>query len=227
VRGDVPKTSLIIFDCDGVLIDSELISATVLVEQLRLRGVQADLAYAFEHCLGRSFPAVAENVARLSGRPLPAAFEDEYRTALLQRFEAELRPMPGIEDILDSLRVPYGVATGSAAERARRSITIAGLGDRIGERLVTASMVKRGKPAPDLLLLAAKTMGAAPENCLVIEDSDLGVQAARAAGMRVWRFTGGSHFAAGYRVAADAAVPDRQFDRMAAFFDGHPHLRRG
>ena len=225
MREYVTRTSLIIFDCDGVLIDSELISATVLVEQLRLQGVDADLAYVFRNCLGRSFPAVADNVASFSGRPLPADFEDRYRSALLQSFEAGLRPMPGVVEVLDSLRVPYCVATGSGTERATRSIAIAGLGDRVRDRVFTASMVERGKPAPDLFLLAAKQMKAAPEDCLVIEDSHLGVQAARAAGMQVWRFTGGSHFAAGYSVAPGAAKADREFDDMTAFFHGFEDLR--
>jgi HAD superfamily hydrolase (TIGR01509 family) len=222
----VTGTSLVIFDCDGVLIDSELISATVLVEQLRLHGVDADLAYAFRDCLGRSFPAVADNVARFSGLPLPPDFESQYRSALLQSFETGLRPMPGVVEVLDSLRVPYCVATGSGTERATRSIAIAGLGDRVWDRLFTASMVERGKPAPDLFLLAAERMKAPPEECLVIEDSDLGVLAARAAGMQVWRFTGGSHFAAGYSVATGAAKADREFDRMAEFFRGFEQLQR-
>ena len=220
------RISLIIFDCDGVLIDSEIISATVLVEQLHREGIAADLPFVFENCLGRSFPAVVENLTQFGGRPLSADFENRYRTALLQCFERDLRPMPGITAILDSLSVPYCVATGSAAERATRSIAIAGLSDHVGDRLFTASMVEHGKPAPDLFLLAARRMKAAPAECLVVEDSDLGVQAARAAGMQVWRFNGGGHFAAGYTIAPGAAKPDREFAHMAAFFDGHQHLRR-
>jgi HAD superfamily hydrolase (TIGR01509 family) len=221
----VARISLIIFDCDGVLIDSEIISATVLVEQLQLRGVAADLPFVFKNCLGRSFPAVAENVTRFSGRALPADFEARYGAALLQCFERDLRPTPGITAILDSLAVPYCVATGSAAERATRSIAIAGLADRVGDRLFTASMVEHGKPAPDLFLLAARRMKVPPTECLVVEDSDLGVQAARAAGMQVWRFNGGGHFAAGYTIPPGAAKPDREFADMAVFFDGYEELR--
>ena len=220
------RISLIIFDCDGVLIDSEIISATVLVEQLRREGVAADLPFVFKNCLGRSFPAVADNVARFSGRALPPDFEGRYRTALLKCFETDLRPMSGIVEVLDSLTVPYCVATGSAAERATRSIDLAGLSERVGECLFTASMVENGKPAPDLFLLAARSMEVAPTECLVVEDSDLGVQAARAAGMRVWRFNGGGHFAAGYTIPPGGVKPDREFAQMAAFFDGHEHLRR-
>ena len=220
------RISLVIFDCDGVLIDSEIISATVLVEQLQREGIAADLPFVFKNCLGRSFPAVADNVARFSGRALPPDFEGRYRTALLQRFEADLQPMPGIVAVLDNLAVPYCVATGSGSERATRSIDIAGLTNRVGERLFTASMVEHGKPAPDLFLLAARGMEAPAAECLVVEDSDLGVQAARAAGMRVWRFNGGGHFAAGYTIPPGGAKPDREFADMTAFFDGHEHLRR-
>jgi len=222
----VRPISLVIFDCDGVLIDSEIVSATVLVEQLQREGVAADLPFVFKNCLGRSFPAVVDSIAKLGGRPLPADFEQRYRTVLLQRFESSLRPMPGIVAVLDSLRVPYCVATGSATERATRSIAIAGLSDYVGDRLFTASMVEHGKPAPDLFLLAARTMKAPPAECLVVEDSDLGVQAARAAGMPVWRFNGGGHFAAGYSSAPGAAKPDREFADMAEFFNGHDELRR-
>jgi beta-phosphoglucomutase-like phosphatase (HAD superfamily) len=224
----VDGISLVIFDCDGVLIDSELISATVLMQQFAAAGVEVDLAYLFEHCLGRSFATVAETVGQYSGRELPADFETRYREALLRRFETELRPMPGAADVLAALKVPACIATSSGTERAQRSLAIAGFGNGNGRRrkLFTGSMVKRGKPAPDLFLLAANTMQVMPAECLVVEDSDMGVQAARAAGMQVWRFTGGSHFAAGYRSAPQSARADRELSSMALFFRGFEGLAR-
>jgi HAD superfamily hydrolase (TIGR01509 family) len=224
----VDGISLVIFDCDGVLIDSEMISATVLMQQLNAEGIDVDLAYLFEHCLGRSFATVAETVTQSSGRDLPADFEVRYREVLLQRFETELRPMPGAADVLAALRVPACIATSSGTERATRSLAIAGFGNGNGKRrkLFTGSMVKRGKPAPDLFLLAANSMRVLPGECLVVEDSDMGVQAARAAGMLVWRFTGGSHFAAGYRMGAQAAKADRELSSMALFFRGYEGLGR-
>ncbi len=218
--------SLVIFDCDGVLIDSEMISATVLMQQLNAEGIAVDLPYLFEHCLGRSFATVAETVTQSSGRDLPADFEARYREVLLRRFEAELHPMPGAADVLAALRVPACIATSSGTERAQRSLAIAGFGKGKRRKLFTGSMVKRGKPAPDLFLLAANSMRALPRECLVIEDSDMGVQAARAAGMQVWRFTGGSHFAAGYRMGAQAARADRELSSMALFFRGYEGLGR-
>jgi HAD superfamily hydrolase (TIGR01509 family) len=224
----VDGISLVIFDCDGVLIDSELISATLLMQQLAAAGIDVDLAYLFEHCLGRSFATVAETVTQFSGRELPPDFETRYRETLLQRFEADLRPMPGAADVLAALRVPACIATSSSTERATRSLAIAGFGNGDGRRrkVFTGSMVRRGKPAPDLFLLAANSMRVLPGECLVVEDSDMGVQAARAAGMRVWRFTGGSHFTAGYRSAPQSTRADRELSSMALFFRGFEGLAR-
>jgi beta-phosphoglucomutase-like phosphatase (HAD superfamily) len=171
-------------------------------------------------------------VTQSSGRELPREFEVRYREALLRRFETELRPMPGAGDVLAALRVPACIATSSSTERATRSLAIAGFGNGNGNgngkrrKLFTGSMVKRGKPAPDLFLLAANSMRALPGECLVVEDSDMGVQAARAAGMQVWRFTGGSHFAAGYRGGLQAARADRDLASMALFFRGFESLGR-
>ncbi len=220
-----PAIALVIFDCDGVLIDSELLSTAVLVDLLSARGVAIDQRYVLEHFIGHPYPVVAGKIAALGGKPLPATFEAEYQAALLARFERELGPMPGIEAVLDALAVPFCAATSSAPPRVARSLAIAGLAHRFGERVYTVSMVARVKPAPDLFLLAASRMGVAPEACLVIEDSPLGVAAAKAAGMRVWLFGGGSHFAASYRAEASPA-PDRNFARMMDFFATAPDLRR-
>lgn len=219
-------TSLVIFDCDGVLIDSEIISATTLVEELARHGVAVEMSHVLEHFVGHPYAVVAGKIAAIAGVPLPASFESAYRARLAQRFEAELRPMPGILDVLGALAVPYCAATSSGAERAQQSLRVAGLTERFGDRVYTVSMVARPKPAPDLFLHAATAMGSEPEDCLVIEDSDLGIAAAQAAGMRAWQFTGGSHYAASHRRPSPAIKPDRSFHDMADFFDGAPHLRR-
>ncbi len=220
-----PAIALVIFDCDGVLIDSESLSTAVLVDMLRARGIAIDRDHVLAHFIGHPYPVVAGKIAALSGAPLPEGFEQEYRAALLARFEAELKPVPGIEAVLDALAVPFCAATSSAPERVRRSLAIAGLAARFGARVYTVSMVARVKPAPDLFLLAAARMGVAPEACLVIEDSPLGIAAARAAGMRVWQFSGGSHFAA-TRWREPGLAPDRVFADMAEFFAPAPELRR-
>jgi len=188
---------LIIFDCDGVLIDSEMLSCDALIASLAAHGVAIDRDFVFRHCIGHSLPTVLEKLAGLKGRRLPARFEADYRSILLESFDRDLRPIAGIAAILASLAVPYCVATGSNEERAQRSLAAAGLAN-LGAPVFTAAMVKQGKPAPDLFLHAAHSMGVAPRQCLVIEDSMPGIRAARAAGMAVWRFTGGSHFKAGF-----------------------------
>ena len=218
--------SLVIFDCDGVLIDSEIISATVLVEELARHSVAIEMDHVLEHFIGHSYAVVAGKIAAIAGAPLPPSFERDYRASLAQRFDAELRPMPGILAVLDHLAVPFCAATSSHPERAQRSLRAAGLAERFGDRVYTASMVARPKPAPDLFLHAAKAMQVDPSRCLVIEDSDLGIAAAQAAGMIAWQFTGGSHYQACHRIPTPNFAPDRSFHDMADFFAGAPQLKR-
>lgn len=188
---------LIIFDCDGVLIDSELLSAEVLIDLLATDGVVIDFDHVRRNFLGRSFPTVARHIREELGHDLAPDFEALYRARLLKRFETELRPMPGIAPVLAMLGargVPVCVATSSSPPRVARSLEIVGLAPAL-PHVFTASQVARGKPAPDLFLFAAETMGAAPARCLVIEDSLPGLEAAQAAGMSAVRYTGGSHLA--------------------------------
>jgi HAD superfamily hydrolase (TIGR01509 family) len=183
---------LVIFDCDGVLIDSEVISARVLVDLAAEEGILFDVAHVRENFLGRSFPAVAQSIRERFGVPLSIDFEARYRARLLSRFESELRPTDGIMEVLGRLALPACVATSSSPQRVARSLAITGL-DRFLPRVFTASLVPRGKPAPDLFLHVAAELGVAPGRCLVIEDSRPGLIAARAAGMEVAFFAGASH----------------------------------
>jgi len=185
-------TELVIFDCDGVLVDSEPISAAVLIDELSKLGLTITEDYVREHCLGRSFPTVAKSIREGFAIPLPEDFEQRYRRSLLARFETELRPTPGIVPLLARLRPARCVATSSSPPRVTRSLEITGLAPLFGA-VFTASQVARGKPAPDLFLFAAERMGAVPERTLVIEDSMPGVEAALAAGMEVLVFAGGGH----------------------------------
>lgn len=217
---------LVILDCDGVLIDSELISARMLVTELSRLGVRIDLAYVARHFLGRSYPTVMAQIRRDFGLDLPEAFEAAYRTRLLEAFRTDLRVMPGVPEVIADLAVPYCVATSSSPARAEMSLWLTGLGHLVGPRLYTATMVARGKPSPDLFLHAAADCGVEPARCLVIEDSLNGIRAARAAGMRVWRFTGGSHLAGGTEPEPEDARPDGWFASFAEFFQIDPGLRR-
>ncbi|WP_151720413.1 HAD family hydrolase [Gemmobacter serpentinus] len=216
---------LVIFDCDGVLIDSEIISLSMLIHELQLRGVMVDLDYVSRNFLGRSYPTVMQKIRNEFGLDLPPAFEMHYRARLLAAFETDLKVMPGVRAALDGLALPRCVATSSSPGRAEASLRLTGLDDLIGPRLFTASMVPNGKPAPDLFLHAAQVCGADPARCLVIEDSLTGIRAGLAAGMTVWRFTGGSHMAGRSLTQPEDATPHLVFDDFAGFLDLHPDFR--
>ncbi|MEL6299486.1 MAG: HAD family hydrolase [Pseudomonadota bacterium] len=184
---------LVIFDCDGVLIDSEIISAQVLIALLADHGIAIDMDFVRDRFLGRSFPSVAATLRETFAQPLPEDFERTYRTELLEAFARDLKPTDGLQAVLEQLDVRVCVATSSSPERAHRSLEIAGLLPRFAGHIYTASEVANGKPAPDLFLHAAAREGVPAERCLVIEDSLPGVAAAEAACMAVVRYAGGSH----------------------------------
>ncbi|HSI40888.1 MAG TPA: HAD family hydrolase [Xanthobacteraceae bacterium] len=203
--------ALIIFDCDGVLIDSEVISARALIAELANHGVDVDRAYVARHFLGRSYPLVRTVVRERLGVHLPDAFEEAYRSRLLAAYQDELQVMAGAAETVEALRVPYCVATSSSPPRLARSLEITGLAPLFAGRGFTASEVARGKPAPDLFLHAAARMGTEPARCTVIEDSPIGLEAGIAAGMQVWHFTGGSHLAGAELDLPDHVRPARSF----------------
>jgi HAD superfamily hydrolase (TIGR01509 family) len=190
------KIDLVIFDCDGVLIDSEGLSAEVLISGLADLGVNVDFDYFCTNFVGRSFPTVARDIQTTFDLNLPEGFEQNYRRNLLAKFVDHLAPTRGVTEVLDALAVPCCVATSSSPARVSNSLNIVNLTGYFEARVFTASEVARGKPAPDLFLHAAAKMGVEPERCLVIEDSLPGVEAAVAAGMPVLRYTGGAHLAA-------------------------------
>jgi HAD superfamily hydrolase (TIGR01509 family) len=216
---------LVIFDCDGVVIDSEVISARVLIAHLASVGVMVDTAHVRTYFLGRSFPKVANEVQAKYGITLPDDFETVYRATLLKAFESELKPMPGFADVLEALPVGSCIATSSSPQRARRSLDLAGLLAHFEGRIFTASEVANGKPAPDLFLHAAKQMGVAAHKCLVIEDSLPGIKAAVAAKMRVRHFIGGSHLKGIGILPGAETLNVPAFDNWAKFFDIEPELR--
>lgn len=190
----VPDFDLIIFDCDGVLVDSEVISTHTLLATLGGHGLDVDIAYVRRTYLGRSISVVKSDYLRHTGNELAETFEAEFLERLLLTYRTELRAMLGTKELLASLRTPFCMATSSSIERATFSLELTGLLPFFEGRIFSSSMVARGKPAPDLFLHAASSMGAEPARCLVIEDSEVGLEAGESAGMTVWRFVGGSHF---------------------------------
>jgi HAD superfamily hydrolase (TIGR01509 family) len=212
------KLDLIIFDCDGVLVDSELLSCQCLSDVLSTHGIKLDLAAALELFLGRNIAAVIAHYGA-QGRSLPDNFPATLKARVRETFQSSLRPMPGVAALLERLATPHCLASSSDLDRVSLSLELTGLSRYFDNHLYTSQMVARGKPAPDLFLHAADKMQAAPTKTLVVEDSVSGVAAAKAAGMEVWGFVGGSHYESrDGRAILRAAGADRVFDRMADFW---------
>ncbi|MBR0893426.1 HAD family hydrolase [Bradyrhizobium tropiciagri] len=214
----LPDTDLVIFDCDGVLVDSEELSCRCLAEAMVRAGIAMTTERALELFLGRSTAALLD-YCRGVGQPLPANFVPDLAAQVRETFRSQLKPIAGIAAVLAQLRLPYCVASSSDLARVKFSLELTGLAASFGPRLYTAQMVRHGKPAPDLFLHAAGAMGAEPRRTLVIEDSVSGVTAAKAAGMKVWGFVGGTH----YRLADGNALlrqvgADRIFAAMTDFW---------
>ncbi len=188
--------SLVIFDCDGVLVDTEAVSNRLLVRVLAEDGFNI----TYEECrrlfVGRTMQAVMEHVEAAIGRPLGVHWPTYIREETLKAFGEGIEPVVGAEDALRALRakgVPYCVASSGKFEKMRFTLGATGLLPLVEDVLFSAEQVARGKPAPDLFLHAAKEMGHAPAACLVVEDSVPGVQAAVAAGMPVIGYAGDPH----------------------------------
>jgi len=212
------QPDLVIFDCDGVLVDSEVLSCQCLTEVLGQCGIELSSDDALDLFLGRSAVAVLCHY-RDDRRLVPETFLAKFKATVLQSFKGSLRPIPGVGSLVSALRTPFCVASSSDLDRVSLSLTLTGLAVHFGDRMFTAQMVSRGKPAPDLFLYAAARMQASPSRTVVIEDSVSGVMAAKAAGMTVWGFVGGSHYRArdGCSMLYDAGA-DRVFERMADFW---------
>lgn len=181
---------LVIFDCDGVLVDSERIAVRIEVDALRGLGMDLTERDVIARFVGRPPAVLRAAVAEHVGHPLSADWWRELRRRYDAAFAAELRPVDGIEEALARITLPVCVASSSDPEPLRRKLVMTGLYDRFAGRIFSAAQVDHGKPAPDLFLLAARTLGAAPADCVVVEDSVAGVEAARAAGMDVIAYTG-------------------------------------
>lgn len=220
----VSRPALIIFDCDGVLVDSEPISMRVMLETLTAAGLELDAETAYARFLGTSMKSICEKLQREDGLNLDDAALDQLRQRLYVAFRAELQPIAGVAETLDRLKLPFCVASSSQPERIKLSLGVTGLWQHFDGKLFSATMVAHGKPAPDLFLHAAQSMGSAPETALVVEDSPVGIAAAKAAGMRVIGFAGGSHAKRpAHRTAILAAQPDGLIDDMTellAIVDG-------
>jgi HAD superfamily hydrolase (TIGR01509 family) len=180
---------LVIFDCDGVLVDSEPLSNRILAEHLTAIGLPTTTEDAIRDYMGRSWKSDQELIESRLGRPLPDGWVDGYHAEVFEAFERQLEPVPGLPEALDEISLRWCVASSSAHPRIRAALRATGLLERFEGR-ISSTDVEHGKPAPDLFLHAAATMGVEPGRCVVVEDAPAGVQAGLAAGMTVLGYAG-------------------------------------
>ena len=210
---------LVIFDCDGVLVDSEPLSLAGLTAGLNRIGVAIDVGTVRDRFAGTSMVSIMEHIARDYGITAPPGFVEAVKAETLATFDRELKAMRGVAEAIRAIDLPICVASSSDPIRLRHSLTLTGLLPLFSGNVFSSAQVARGKPFPDLFLFAAERMGVAPEACLVIEDSVPGVTAAREAGMRVVGFTGGGHW------AHDPSGPDLTRAGAATVFSDFTNFR--
>jgi len=214
---------LLIFDFDGVIADSEVLSNSVLAETISALGVPTSVDDCYRLYMGKRVPEITVAIAELTGRALPDNFIDSLQSATMQRFRRELRAVSGVHDFIDAfIDVPRCIASSSAPARLAVCLEVLGLQARFGANVFSAEQVARGKPHPDIFLFAAQKMGVAPAHCIVIEDSAGGVQAALAAGMNAIGLTAASHIREGHAEILKQA--GAQY--VAASFDEARHITR-
>ncbi|MFK4824160.1 HAD family hydrolase [Paenochrobactrum sp. BZR 588] len=186
---------LIIFDCDGVLVDSEIIAAQVQAELLTDAGYEVSAEEMAERFAGLTWKNTLLEVERQSGLPFSASLLDKVNVELDDRLRNEVQIIDDIEDVISALQYPFCIGSNSSMERLKITLNRTGLYDRFAPHIFSAPEVgtKKSKPAPDVFLYAAQQFTVAPKDVIVVEDSTHGVQAARSAGMRVIGFTGGAH----------------------------------
>jgi HAD superfamily hydrolase (TIGR01509 family) len=205
---------LVIFDCDGVLVDSELISCRAHSETLTRHGYPITADQVLERFLGVSDREARAAIEAEIGRKLPDDFEAQVKHATLQFYAGDLRAISHVGEAIAAIDLAKCVASSGTPEKIRHGLTCAALYDVLAPNIFSATQVKRGKPAPDLFLFAAEQMRASPARCVVIEDSVPGITGALAAGMSVLGFHGGSHCQPGHAAKLRAAGAHRTFDDM-------------
>ncbi|MEO6627578.1 MAG: HAD family hydrolase [Aquihabitans sp.] len=181
---------LVIFDCDGVLVDSERLAVRVEAKLITELGWPLTECEVLDRFVGRSDQYMRGEIEQTLGRPIPH-WQEDYETRLHAAFRSELVPVPGIVGALDLIDLPTCVASSGSHDKISLTLGLTGLLTRFQHRIFSTTEVPRGKPAPDLFLYAATESGAAPSRCVVVEDSRSGVEAARAAGMHALGYAGG------------------------------------
>lgn len=183
------KYKCIIFDCDGVLVDSEPIGNQVLVDMANSYGADIDLDYAFKHFKGGSIYTCRDKIQALVNQPLSQDFIAEYRRRSYNAFKEQIQHVEGVKEVIESLSIPFCVASSGPTEKIRLNLELTGLLPYFEDNIFSCYTIEKWKPEPDVFIWAAKTMGFKPEDCVVIEDSLTGIQAAKAGGFDVFGFT--------------------------------------
>lgn len=204
---------LVIFDCDGVLIDSELIACSAEAKALSKIGYATTKEDVVKRFTGMPSEAMYEIIERELGHALPSDFANQVKRDIMERYRTELRAIDGAKEVLSSLEIPICVASSSNPAKLALGLVETGLYDLLYPNIFSTALVKKGKPHPDLFLYAARKMNVDGSNCIVVEDSIAGVTAGRRAGMKVIGFVGGAHCGPGqseklYQAGAETVIDD-------------------
>ncbi|GAL68955.1 HAD family hydrolase [Jejuia pallidilutea] len=183
------KYKCIIFDCDGVLIDSEPIAIGVLVEMANHLGANMDFNTALIELKGKSFNSCTHLISKRIGKPLPVNFESDYRINTFEAFREKIKPIKGVKSVVENLDIPFCTASSGPENKIRLNLEVTGLLPYFEGNIFSCYAIKKWKPEPDIFLWAAKTMGFKPSECLVIEDSVSGATAAKLGGFDVFGYT--------------------------------------
>ncbi|WP_406684849.1 HAD family hydrolase [Seonamhaeicola sp. MEBiC1930] len=183
------KYKCVIFDCDGVLVDSEVIGNQVLVDMANEYGANINIEYAFNHFKGSYIDACVEKIKKLVAHPIKDGFIDEYRHRSYEAFKENIKPVKGVKYVLDNLDLPFCVASSGPEEKIKLNLGLTNLLSYFEGKIFSCYAIQKWKPEPDVFLWASEIMGFKPEECLVIEDSISGVKAAKAGGFDVFGYT--------------------------------------
>lgn len=185
------NTKCIIFDCDGVLVDTEKIGNGILLEMAAEHGFEMKLEDAYRDFNGRNLKECFQHIETAIDKKLPENFENEYRTKSFEAFKTHVKPMKGVVEFIEKLKIPYCVASSGPVDKIRLNLEVAGLLDKFENKIFSSYQINSWKPEPGIFLHAAKEMGFDVKDCIVVEDSKAGVMAGKSGGFKVYGFANG------------------------------------
>ncbi|MDW8850839.1 HAD family hydrolase [Flavobacterium sp. MMLR14_040] len=185
------NTKCIIFDCDGVLVDTEKIGNGILLAMAAEHGFEMKLEDAYRDFNGRNLKECFQHIETAIDKKLPESFENEYRTKSFEAFRTQVKPMEGVVEFIEKLKIPYCVASSGPVDKIRLNLEVAGLLDKFENRIFSSYQINSWKPEPGIFLHAAKEMGFDVKDCIVVEDSKAGVKAGKSGGFKVYGFANG------------------------------------